>query len=39
MREYRNRVSYEGFTIQTDYLVANRDRIQNIIKTLFTLLK
>jgi len=39
MMEHRNRISYEGFMIQTDYIIANRDRIQNIIKTLFSLLK
>lgn len=33
-REYRNRISYEGFTITEDYLKNNKQKIQNIIDGL-----
>ena len=39
MREYRNRISYEGFMIHKNYVDLNKERIQKIIKHLFELLK
>ncbi|MHA1344274.1 MAG: hypothetical protein ACTSQG_09820 [Promethearchaeota archaeon] len=38
MREYRNRISYEGFMIHENYINLNRNKIQNIIKNFFNLL-
>lgn len=38
MREYRNKISYEGFMVNTNYLDLNKGRIQNIIKRIFELL-
>lgn len=34
MREYRNRIAYEGFTIPASYVKQNKERIQKIIKRL-----
>lgn len=34
MRDYRNRISYEGFMIHKNYINLNNERIQNIIKNL-----
>jgi|SRR3989344_4998529 len=34
MREYRNRISYEGFMVHKNYINLNKDKIQNIIKNL-----
>ncbi len=39
MRNYRNRISYEGFIIHKNYIRLNKKKIQNIIKNLFNLLK
>ncbi len=39
MREYRNRISYEGFMIHKNYIDLNKEKIQNIIKHLFELLE
>ena len=39
MRDYRNRISYEGFTINKNYIVLNREKIKEIIKTLSEKLK
>ena len=39
MREYRNRISYEGFMIHKNYIDLNRDKLQKIIKQLFDQLK
>jgi len=38
MREYRNRISYEGFTINSNYLKQNRSVILGIITRLDSLL-
>ena len=38
MRDYRNRISYEGFVIHKNYINLNKERIRNIIKHLFELL-
>ena len=32
MRDYRNRISYEGFMIQSNYIDLNLEMIQKIIK-------
>ena len=37
MREYRNRISYEGFMIPKNYILLNEKKIKEIIKKLFTL--
>lgn len=34
MRLYRNRISYEGFSIKTGYLKRNEEKIEQIIKKL-----
>ncbi len=34
LREYRNRISYEGFTIGLDYIEKNQKRILEIIRKL-----
>lgn len=34
MREYRNRISYEGFVVKENYLSANKEKIESIIETL-----
>ena len=34
MREYRNRISYEGFTIHRNYIALNEEKIQEIIGAL-----
>ncbi len=39
MREYRNRISYEGFIIHKNYIDLNKEKIQKIIKHLFDQLK
>ena len=39
MRDYRNRISYEGFMVHKNYIDLNKDRIQKIIKILFKLLE
>ena len=38
MREYRNQISYEGFTIPKNYIILNREKILEIIKNLIDLL-
>ena len=38
MRDYRNRISYEGFMIHKNYISLNKDKIQTIIKHLIDLL-
>ena len=38
MREYRNRIAYEGFTIHKNYILNNDEKIQTIIKKLHELL-
>lgn len=34
MREYRNQISYEGFMIHKNYIISNKEKIQQIIKNL-----
>ena len=38
MRDYRNRISYEGFNIHKNYINLNKDKINQIIKKLFNML-
>jgi len=35
MRDYRNRISYEGFMVHQNYIELNKNKINDIIKTLF----
>jgi uncharacterized protein YutE (UPF0331/DUF86 family) len=39
MRDYRNRISYEGFMVHRNYIELNERRINEIIKKLFGILK
>ncbi|MBS3127291.1 hypothetical protein J4228_03940 [Candidatus Woesearchaeota archaeon] len=39
MRDYRNRISYEGFMINKNYIHLNKEIIKRIIKHLFEQLK
>ncbi len=39
MRDFRNRVSYEGFIVNKNYIEQNKDKIENIIKNLDILVK
>lgn len=39
MRDYRNRISYEGFMVHINYIHLNKEIIQKIIKNLFEKLK
>ncbi|MEK6897874.1 MAG: hypothetical protein AABX28_00785 [Nanoarchaeota archaeon] len=39
LREYRNRISYEGFSVRTDFIKNNSARITKIINTLIKLVK
>ncbi|MBS3138158.1 hypothetical protein J4207_00465 [Candidatus Woesearchaeota archaeon] len=39
MRDYRNRISYEGFMINKNYISLNKGLIEKIIKHLFEQLK
>lgn len=34
LREYRNRISYEGFMIRKNYITLNLEKIKEIIKTI-----
>ena len=34
LRDYRNRISYEGFMINKHYILSNQDKIKQIIKLL-----
>ena len=34
MRDYRNRIAYEGFTISKNYIVLNQETITKLIKQL-----
>ena len=34
LRDYRNRISYEGFHIRKSYITQNRNRLDNIIQSL-----
>ncbi|MCX6706728.1 MAG: HEPN domain-containing protein [Candidatus Woesearchaeota archaeon] len=35
MRDYRNRISYEGFMVPKNYVSLNKEKIQKIIRHLF----
>ena len=35
MRDFRNRISYEGFTVHSNYVKLNKDKITTIISRLF----
>ncbi|MCH8004191.1 MAG: hypothetical protein IH934_06195 [Nanoarchaeota archaeon] len=35
MRDYRNRIYYEGFIVHKNYIILNKGKIQTIIKNLF----
>lgn len=37
LRDYRNRISYEGFAINTEYIKSNAERIETIISVLLNL--
>lgn len=39
MRDYRNRISYEGFMVNKNYILLNREKIASIIVKLFDKLK
>lgn len=39
MRDYRNRISYEGFTIRKEYIHSNSGKIEKIIKNLLDIIK
>ena len=39
IREYRNRTSYEGFTIPPEYIMQNNRRIMGIISRLFRIVE
>lgn len=39
VRDYRNRISYEGFMIHRNYISLNKEKIQKIIKLIFNQLK
>src|SRR3989338_9045329 len=39
MREYRNRISYEGFVVHRNYIHLNKEKIQSIIDCLLGELK
>lgn len=38
-RKYRNRISYEGFSINSSYLERNKEKIESIIEKLKGILK
>ena len=38
LREYRNRISYEGFHVNKDYISTNLERIDYLIKKLYNLI-
>ena len=35
LRDYRNRINYEGFMVNKNYILLNLDRIKQIIQSLF----
>ena len=39
MRDYRNRISYEGFLVHQNYILINKSKIVEIIENLKKLLK
>lgn len=38
MRDYRNRISYEGFSINKEYIVTNQELIKELIELLSSIL-
>ncbi|NQV08717.1 hypothetical protein HQ529_02590 [Candidatus Woesearchaeota archaeon] len=38
MREYRNRISYEGLSVKKDYIKINAERIEEIISVLLKII-
>ncbi|MFH1590292.1 MAG: hypothetical protein ABIC95_00025 [archaeon] len=39
LREYRNRIAYEGFMVKSDYIIRNKKKMREIISSLFVLLE
>lgn len=39
MRDYRNNISYEGFMINKNYIILNKDKIKDIVDRLLEKLK
>lgn len=39
IRDYRNRISYEGFSIRPSYIQSNAEKIENIIQKLLGLVE
>ena len=39
LREYRNRIAYEGFTVTKEYITSNTRRIEDILQLLMSLCK
>lgn len=39
IRKYRNRISYEGFSIDSNFLERNQEKIQKLIEKLKTMLR
>ena len=39
LRDYRNRISYEGFTINNNFIAQSEKKIKEVIESLFGLLK
>ncbi len=35
MRDYRNRISYEGFTVHKNFIILNERKIREVIEKLF----
>ncbi len=38
LRDQRNRISYEGFSVNKDYIISNQEFIKNLIDRLFEIL-
>ena len=38
MRDFRNRISYEGFIVNENYISVNLEKINRIIKTLYMII-
>ncbi|MBI4154956.1 hypothetical protein HY498_02635 [Candidatus Woesearchaeota archaeon] len=38
LRDYRNRISYEGFNVNKEYVTNNQEFIKNLIDRLFDIL-
>jgi hypothetical protein len=39
MRDYRNRISYEGFNVKKNYIISNFNQIENLIEKLIVIVK